>query len=304
MPRRARLRIEQGEAFYHLYCKAACYMDEMPFEKRGAKEKFIEVVRHFAEVYCCRVYAFCVMGNHYHLVMGFDEKRELARKDLERRAKAFYPSERSAEWIADGWGADQWERLSRRVFDVSELMRNVHQAYAHWYNKTFDRRGRFWAERFKSTILEDGRAVEDCMMYVELNPIRAGLVERPEAYTASSFRLRCLKLDVWLAPLQKVMGAPAKEALLRYRELVYHRGAVPSKEGQSAIREDVLATEAARGFAESGVFLNRIRHFTRGLVVGSELRIKEWLADFRERSLYRRRVNPIPLPSGGLASLR
>ncbi len=304
MPRQARLRVEQGEAFYHLYCKTACYKDEMPFEKRGAKEKFLALVRQFAAAYCCRVYAFCVMGNHYHLVVGFDEKRALGRKELERRARTLYPSERSAEWIAKGWDAHQWERVSERFFDVSEFMRSVQQAYARWYNKTFDRHGRFWAERFKSTILEDGRAVEDCMMYVELNPIRAGLVERPEAYAASSFRLRSLKLDTWLVPLEKVMGVPGKEALLRYREMVYHRGAVPSKEGQSAISEDVLAAETARGFAESGVFRSRIRHFTRGLVIGSELRIKEWLADFRERSLYRRRVNPMPLSSGGLASLR
>jgi hypothetical protein len=59
-------------------------------------------------------------------------------------------------------------------------MRNIQSAFARWYNQTYDRRGRFWGGRFKSVYLQDSNAVLDCMLYVDLNPVRAGLVERPE----------------------------------------------------------------------------------------------------------------------------
>ncbi len=50
-------------------------------------------------------------------------------------------------------------------------MGNVQSAFARWYNKTYQRRGRFWADRFKSVYLETTQAVQDCLLYVELNPV-------------------------------------------------------------------------------------------------------------------------------------
>jgi hypothetical protein len=89
-----------------------------------------------------------------------------------------YPSKASQIQI-DGWTEEEWERFRQRLFDVSELMRNIQSSFARWYNRSYDRRGRFWADRFKSVFLETETAVLDCMLYVELNPVRAGLVERP-----------------------------------------------------------------------------------------------------------------------------
>jgi hypothetical protein len=96
-----------------------------------------------------------------------------------------YPSPASQQMI-ELWTDEQWERFRQRLFDVSELMRNIQAAFARWYNRTYDRRGRFWADRFKSVYLEKGNAVLDCMLYVELNPVRAGLVERPEEWVGST----------------------------------------------------------------------------------------------------------------------
>jgi hypothetical protein len=105
--------------------------------------------------------------------------------------------------------------------------------------------------------LEDLNAVLDCMRYVELNAVRAGLVKRPETWKGSScylreinvrFRLRRrqkktkeqrLKIkdqrkfnqSAWLVPLEMILGGNNKEALIHYRSLLYYRGAVPTKEG-------------------------------------------------------------------------
>ena len=84
------------------------------------------------------------------------------------------------------WPAKKWKRLEAWLFDVSEYMRNVQAAFARWYNRRAGRKGRFWAERFKATLLAGPEAVLECLRYVELNPLRAGLVAKPEEWEASS----------------------------------------------------------------------------------------------------------------------
>ncbi|MBF0244031.1 MAG: hypothetical protein HQL31_01995 [Planctomycetes bacterium] len=78
----------------------------------------------------------------------------------------------------------------------------------------------------------------------------------------------------------------------------------PSKEGQGAIPEDILASEEARGFETSGVFFKRARHFTRGLVLGSKAAIQDWLERLRDSVRYIRRKNPLEAGQGLAFSLR
>jgi hypothetical protein len=54
------------------------------------------------------------------------------------------------------------------------------------YNKRHHRRGYFWGDRFKSVIVEKGETLINCLAYIDLNPLRAGLVERPEDYRWNS----------------------------------------------------------------------------------------------------------------------
>ena len=95
-----------------------------------------------------------------------------------------------SEGEIDQWPQVKWARLQERLFDVSEFMRNLQSAFGRFYNKTYGRFGRFWAERFKSTLLENHQALLDAMLYVELNAVRAGLVERPEEWKGGSLYLR------------------------------------------------------------------------------------------------------------------
>ena len=184
-------------------------------------------------------------------------------------------------------------------------MRNVQAGFARWYNRSFKRRGRFWADRFKSVYLEDTQAVLDCMLYVDLNPVRAGLVERPEEWPGSSVRMRELNKDAWLASLGEFLTRPGREeALVEYRQRLYYRGNVPTKAGQKTIPRDVLDEEIARGFAVRGLYRKRLRYFVDGLVIGTESSIRDRLAQLQERGLYLRRRDPIPQLGGIHFSLR
>jgi hypothetical protein len=166
-----------------------------------------------------------------------------------------YPSKTSQMQI-DEWSKEEWEHFRQRLFDVSELMRNIQAAFARWYNRNNQRRGRFWADRFKSVYLENEAAVLDCMLYVELNPVRAGLVERPEDWHGSSIFLRDIGKADWLMPLSEILDQPSEEkALIEFRWRMYHRGSVPTKPGQATISQ-----EAARGFATRGVYRKRLAY--------------------------------------------
>ncbi len=65
-------------------------------------------------------------------------------------------------------------------------MKELKQTFTRFYNRRHDRRGYFWGDRFKSLIVEDGETLINCLAYIDLNPVRAGIVERPEEYRWSS----------------------------------------------------------------------------------------------------------------------
>ena len=79
--------------------------------------------------------------------------------------------------VLECWPEARWKRLQEHLFDVSEFVRKVQGAFATWYNRTFNRKGHLWGDRFKSTLLGGPEAVLDAALYVELNAVRAGLVE-------------------------------------------------------------------------------------------------------------------------------
>jgi hypothetical protein len=64
-------------------------------------------------------------------------------------------------------------------------MREIKVNFARFYNRRHGRRGCFWGDRFKSVVVEDGNTLI-CLAYIDLNPVRAGLVERLEDYRWSS----------------------------------------------------------------------------------------------------------------------
>ena len=304
MSRIPRLKFEQDDAWYHLCSRIAAHKGEYPLSDRAPTRRLLQIIEHYSQIYYCEVAAFCVMGNHYHLIVKFDRLRQVSRSELRTRTRLMYPSKTAQEQI-DLWSEEKWERYRRRLFDLSEYMRNIQAVFARWYNFNYERRGRFWADRFKSVYLEDKRSVLDCMLYVELNPVRAGLVQRPEEWQGSSLFAREIGQDQWLKPLMDFLLQPTeKNALREYREHVYYRGNVPTKPGQRAIPQEVLDKEIARGFAVRGLYRKRLGYFVDGLAIGTEGFIRDQLARLREEGRYQRRKNPIPQLGGIHLSLR
>jgi len=291
MPRCARIKQKGGGGWYHLYCRVSAKKGEYPLDSKQCRHRFVSLLKWLSKVYCCQIAGFCIMGNHYHLVVRFDDFEVLDRAELRRRAEKLYPK---GGKMLDGWLSAKWERFNERIFDVSELMRQVQSAYARWFNRAFERRGRLWGDRFKSTLLEDKKQAVECLLYAELNPVRAGIAARPEEHEGSSLYLREAGDDRWMMRLSELTGIRRRsEALIDYRARVYYRGNVPSKERQKAIPDRVIREEEARGFASKGLYRKRLRYFVDGLAMGSEEYVREQIDALKRAGIYLRRKNPI-----------
>ncbi len=70
---------------------------------------------------------------------------------------------------------------------LSRLMQNLNRQYVQQINRRFGRTGHLWAGRFKASIVSRERYLLSCMRYIELNPVRAGMVTYPAAYPWSSW---------------------------------------------------------------------------------------------------------------------
>jgi hypothetical protein len=300
MPRQARLLSEE-DAWYHVMNRAAGDPTLHPLEEPRAQQKLLDLVRLYTSVYSCRLGAYTLMGNHYHLVVFMEKYRELSREELERRARRLYGRGYRSRLRCD----KDWERFNKRLFKLSELMRNIDGQFTAWYNPYCGRRGGFWADRYKSVWLEDLKALQDCLLYVELNPVRAGLVELPEQWRAGSAWSRAQGKTEGLVPLSEVFVEenPGRE-YESYRGRLLYRGMEPGREGQAQIPAWVVEAEQQRGFAKPGVFRQSLRWMTDGVVLGSRSRIDQVLGVCQERGIYQRRSKAVSQLEGLFFTLR
>jgi len=121
----------------------------------------------------------------------------------------------------------------------------------------------------------------------------------------SSIPLREIGKDSWLSLLRAFLDQRTrKKALEEFRQLLYYRGSVPTKEGQAAIPYEILGKEIARRFKTRGMYRKRLGYFVDGVAIGSERFICSQIAWLREEGRYKRRKNPIPQLGGVHLSLR
>jgi putative transposase len=76
--------------------------------------------------------------------------------------------------------------LREKLYSLSEFVKEIKQSFTRYYNKRHQRRGTLWGERFKSLIVENGKTLVNCLAYIDLNPLRAGILSRPEDYRWNS----------------------------------------------------------------------------------------------------------------------
>lgn len=206
-------------------------------------------------------------------------------------------------------------RFTYRMHDLSEFMKTLLQRFTRWFNRAHLRKGTLWEERYKSVIVESGVAARTMAAYIDLNPVRAGMVADPAEYRWSSYG-------------EAVGGGPrgngkkAREGLVRacmshqgvgfeaekWQEVsrIYRRAmglALGRKSGRATVDRSTtrpkLNTAEALAAGDNGTVLpdlgmasmlrNRVRYFTDGAVIGSREFVNEAFAGARERFTSKRK---------------
>ena len=165
------------------------------------RQWIVDKLTELSEVFAINVCAYAVMSNHYHVVLHIDTEQAEAWSDhqvIEHWLKLFNgpvliqrhlkgETKTPAEHLKVAEMVTVWRE---RLADLSWFMRCLNESIARRANAEDHCRGRFWEGRFKSQALLDEAALLTCMAYVDLNPIRTGLVQTPEDSDFTSIKRR------------------------------------------------------------------------------------------------------------------
>lgn len=144
---------------------------------------YLDNLREWKEKFGCKIYAYCLMTNHVHLIIdpGADER------------------------------------------NLSMLMKRVAGRQTRYVNKMAKRSGTLWEGRYKSSPISTDNYLLACCRYVELNPVRAGIVAVPEDYRWSSYRAKVgMTKQDWLDfdPHYLGLASTAKKRRKEYRDFI------------------------------------------------------------------------------------
>jgi len=138
---------------------------------------------------------------------------------------------------------------------ISKVMQSLGRYYVQYFNHQYRRTGTLWEGRYKATLLDSEQYLLVCSRYIELNPVRAGMVNQPEDYPWSSYHSNALGKDDKLLMTHNVyqaLGKDHEERCNNYRELFKHHA---SEKELDDIREAtnkawVLGNDKFRGQIE------------------------------------------------------
>jgi REP-associated tyrosine transposase len=105
---------------------------------------------------------------------------------------------------------------------VSQMMQSIGRLYVRYFNHTYRRSGTLWEGRFKSCLVQSDRYLLELYRYIELNPVRANMVDEPSDYSWSSYAINALGVESELQtphPEYLALGTTKEERLRNYREL-------------------------------------------------------------------------------------
>jgi hypothetical protein len=261
------------------------------------------------------------MSNHFHLVFEVPKPRPLSIDEVLERIAALHPEEAQALRVQQArlaeqpGGLEQFDRLldkyRRRMNDPSIFVKELKGGFAQWYNRKYNRYGALWAERFKSVLLEAGRALATVVAYVSLNPVRAGLCEDPKDYRYCGYAEAVANgTPEAMEGIRIVLGLPPEastEDLAReYRKLLFRRGAFGSKNKAPAFdmanAQRVVEQEDGELSVQEQLRC-KIRYFTDGVILGSRSFVEDQCRRLKQKLGYKRKSGPTACKLLGPATL-
>jgi len=147
MPIRPRVLIDQ--VAYHVIVRGN--QRQKTFKQKEDYLKYLKLIKKYKNKYRARIYAYCLMTNHIHLLIDPEDKNNLKK-----------------------------------------IMHGVSMSYSKYFNYKYRKCGHLWQTRYKNYAIQKDQYLINCATYIELNPVRAMICQRPEDYPWSSYKGRTL----------------------------------------------------------------------------------------------------------------
>jgi putative transposase len=321
--RRLKAHPDASSGFYHCMSRV---VDRQFIFGEIEKEHFSRLMRQYARFCGIQILTFCLMGNHFHLLIEVPKRPESPPNDAEllQRISAIYPPARIEQirrQLADtsllSIQKDALrQRFWQRMGDLSQYLKELKQRFSQWHNLRHGRRGTLWEERFKSVLIgAEGSALSTIAAYIDLNPVRAGLVVDPARYRWSGYgqamagRPEALRGYQALVAVRDGLSLNPAQALKHYRAGLFdyaeRKGVFSSNRSRKNTDNTALPSASARRphkpFRDPGLvgqLLHRISYFTNGAVIGTRSFV-ESIALHHQHWLQRKR-QPSPHPVSNL----
>jgi len=301
MPRTTRLLIPDQATVYHVMSRSA--LAGFPLGD-VEKDYLLHLMKSLSRLYFTEILGFCCMDNHFHLLVRMLPADCFSDGEIQQRHGLFFGEQKM---FCDG----HIPFYRQKYASLSEFVKELKQRFSRWYNKRSGRRGFFWSERFKSVIVENGDTLINCLAYIDLNPVRAGIVARPEEYRHSSLGYHVqqgnscgfLSLDFGLSASAETDD---EERLRRYRQYVYEIGELETGHGVR-LAPEIAEKERGRGYKMSRKdrLMYRSRYFTDSAVIGTREFVQESFQRFRSALNIKSDRQPKPVTGlDGMYSLK
>ncbi len=218
--------------------------------------------------------------------------------------------------LAD-FAATQLEKVTRdiwqRMFDVSQFIFSLKQQFSHWFNKKHNRVGTLWEERFRATLVQPGAALAEVSAYMDLNPVRAGLVREAREYPWSQYGAAIAGDELALKSLEalgQILGWESKARAERFTlpaaplfglkiglsifAYLLHKRSQRDSESPQAW-DPTLELVLSDPLPHANYVRGQVRSFTRGVALGDAAFLERVLREYRDQFGPNRKHAPRPI---------
>jgi len=251
------------------------------------KEAFRHRMRKLARFCQIPILNYTILSNHFHLILRVPDRVQLSDPQLLRALQDYYgarhPNTLQFEQALREPDSARCQQLRaaylRRMGDLSVYIKELKEGYTRWFNRVHGRFGTLWAERFTSLVKPDCSWVITLLSaYVDLNGVRAGLVDDPKEYRFCGYGEALGEGGAAREGLESFLaGASWEEKLAGYRLLLFGQGSWGRDERAVCLDpEQVWAVYEAGGkWSVAELWRLKVRYFSQGVALGLREYVEE-----------------------------
>ncbi len=325
---RRRMKFEDRATCYHVMSRTV--NGEFLFGSTE-KEAFRRMMWRMSAFSGVGVLTYVVMDNHFHILAQVPDREKWLRKfegeEGEKKLLKHLATVYSKKFVEQlqreiatfrEQGNEQavgelLDRFKKRFCDISLFVKELKERFSRWFNKQNGRRGTLWMDRFKSVLVDGEAALATMAAYIDLNPVRAGIVEDPMLYEWSGYGEAAGGSRRARRGLCKALNLPQDcwegRGLARYRLFLYDEGLSVEAKSDSLgkgrkkrrgfkleVRTKVVGQRGKVSPVQN--LRKRVASFSTGVAIGGEDFVKGMAARYQEAMGRKNERSPRPVTDG------